>query len=559
VNISYRLNTIIGTLLLLTSLFYASMSVAASLISTVDRNVISIAESFALQIEANDVATASEPDFSLLEKDFEILSRNVSHNYQSINGVNSRRTSWRLQLMAKRLGELQIPSFSLEDVKSQALVVKVEKQQITGKEDTDFDLVLLANKPSVIAQEQIVVTLRFLYAKHVNNLQASEMILDNAQVIKLNDKQYETRRNGRHFGVYEVNYAVFAERTGEVVIPAQKIQVQLGRGSIFNNTRGKTIALQSDPLTIEVRAGAISNQHYIVADALSLQESWAGSTTLSLGESITREINLNLSGAKAATIAALSMADIDGIKIYPEVAIKNEKKTDEGLVTSRARSFALVPTKAGKVVIPAFEIRWWNTQENKLETARLPAKTIEVIAPAKSLQAKPVEPTETIDKTVVKTQKVIEKVLVTNPINRWLLVTCVILSVIVLSLMWVIFRQKKQQITVAKTVEVSEDGKEKLLFEQLMTALKHNDDAAIYHSTVRWALHSGVSLQADEAVRASVAVIEQRLYSVDSANTQWDRPVFIAKLQHLRKKSLLKEQYSQSSFNLYPNYSGAKR
>ena len=397
-NISNRLNTIIGTLLLLTSIFYASMSVAASLISTVDRNVISIAESFALQIEAKDIGTASEPDFSLLEKDFEILSRNVSHNYQSINGVNSRSTFWRLQLMAKRTGELPIPSFSLDDVKSQALLVKVEEQKITGKDDTDFDLVLLANKPSVIAQEQIVVTLRFSYAKHVNNLQASELVLDNAQVIKLNDKQYETRRNGRHFGVYEVNYAVFAERAGEVIIPAQKIQVQLGRGSIFNNSRGKTIALQSDPLTIEVRAGATSNQHYIVADSLSLQESWAGSTTLSLGESITREINLNLSGAKAATIAALSMGDIDGIKIYPEVAIKNEKKTDEGLVTTRARSFALVPTKAGKVVIPAFEIRWWNTQENKFETARLPAKTIEVIAPAKSVQAKPVEPASVIEK-----------------------------------------------------------------------------------------------------------------------------------------------------------------
>ena len=128
-----------------------------------------------------------------------------------------------------------------------------------------------------------------------------------------------------------------------------------------------------------------------------------------------------------------------------------------------------------------------------------------------------------------------------------------------LSLIWVIFRQKKQQIAVAKTVEVSEDGKEKLLFEQLMTALKHNDDAAIYHSTVRWALHSGVSLQADEAVRASLAVIEQQLYSVEIVNTQWDRPAFIAKLQQLRKQSLLKEQDSQSSFNLYPNYSGAKR
>jgi len=518
-----------------------------------------MAESFALQIEAKDISTASEPNFSLLEKDFEILSRNVSHNYQSINGVNSRSTLWRLQLMAKSTGELHIPSFKLDGVQSQAIVVKVEEQKITGKDDADFDLVLVANKPSVIAQEQIVVTLRFSYAKHVNNLQASELVLDNAQVIKLNDKQYETRRNGRHFGVYEVNYAVFAERSGEVVIPAQKIQVQLGRGSIFNNSRGKTIALQSDPLTIEVRAGAASNQHYIVADALSLQESWAGSNTLSLGESITREINLNLSGAKAATIAALSMADIDGIKIYPEVAIKNEKKTDEGLETTRARSFALVPTKAGKIVIPAFEIRWWNTQENKLETARLPAKTIEVIAPANSEQAKPVEQANTIDETVVKTQKVIEKVQVTNPVNRWLLITCIILAVIVLSLIWVIFRKNKQQVAVGKTVEVREDDPEKLLFEQLMTALQKNDDAAIYHSTMRWALHSGVSLQADETVRESLAVIEQQLYSVDTVNMQWDRPAFIAKLRQLRKQSLLKEQDSLSSFNLYPNYSGAKR
>jgi len=552
------MNAIIGSIFLIIGMFYASLSMAAALNASIDRQVVSISESFILKIEADDISSSAEPDFSSLEPDFEVLSKNVSHQYQSINGVNSRSTHWQLQLQAKRLGEIEIASLSLAGVSSRALIIKVEKQKITAKDDADFSLQLLANKKFAIEQEQIVVTLRFSFAKHVSNLQASELLLDNAQVVKLNDKQYETRRNGRHFGVYEVNYAIFAKSVGEIIIPAQKIQVQLGRGSIFNQSRGKTIALQSDALKIDISQGPKSQQNYVVADSLSLNESWAGSHVLVLGESITREISLNLTGAKAETIAALSMGDIEDVKIYPEVANKNEKKTDEGLVTSRIRSFALVPTKAGKIVVPAFEVRWWNTLENKFETARLAAKTIEVRAPAASSDQTIVDASRLQQQAPVKVEKVIEKVLIANPINHWLSAISLLLAGIVVYLLWVIFADKKNEKVLKNTHQNHLSSQEKQLFEKLLSALKQGSDANIYHSTRRWALSLGVSLASDEILQKSLTLIEQHLYSADEASVKWDKQEFTLALKALRQCSLAKVERNQP-LTLYPQYSGEAR
>lgn len=89
------------------------------------RNPVSIDESFQLILES-DGQTDSDPDFSVLEQDFQILSQSRSQNIQMINAKVTRSTSWRLKLLARRTGRLTIPAIPLGDDSSKPLSILVQ-------------------------------------------------------------------------------------------------------------------------------------------------------------------------------------------------------------------------------------------------------------------------------------------------------------------------------------------------------------------------------------------------------------------------------------------------
>ncbi|NQZ32491.1 MAG: BatD family protein [Oceanospirillaceae bacterium] len=530
---------------------------AATLSATVDRSVISIVDSFSLQLEAKDIGTLAEPDFSVLSDDFKVLSKNVSHSMQSINGVSNRSVRWNLQLQPKHIGQLQIPSFSIMGVSSKAIQLQVKEEKLTANDGADFSLELIANKDSVIPQEQLIVTLRFSFAQHVNNLQSSELSLENAQVIKLKDNSYETRIGNRQFGVYEISYAIFAQNPGELVLPAQKIRVQLGRSSIFNSTQGKTISLQSETLTIPVAAAPDSAQPFIVADNVQLTDTWTGSQSIELGESITREISLELTGAQAETISALTMAQISGIKIYPEVANKKELKTTGGIETSRVRSFAIVPTEIGQFIIPPMNILWWNAGEHQFETAKLEQKIINVVAPASAATNKVEE--KLAPKILASEPSVIkiEQIKVTNPINQWLLALCILLLCILAMLIVVLLKKNKLNLVAVESPVESGLEKERQLFDQLLNSLQKNDPLVTHQSLQRWAKHLAIKDWQNETLTSSVSLLKRQLFSSEQNLAVWDKVSFSKQVKVLRKQLLQNtadDKNKQGQPSLYPKY-----
>src|SRR3954467_4062147 len=72
----FRLRSVLS-LFLLANLFLASSVFADQLTASVDRDTLSIQETFTLTVSA-DSRVSSKPDFSLLKNDFEILSNNES-------------------------------------------------------------------------------------------------------------------------------------------------------------------------------------------------------------------------------------------------------------------------------------------------------------------------------------------------------------------------------------------------------------------------------------------------------------------------------------------------
>ncbi|MCJ8339628.1 MAG: BatD family protein [Pseudomonadales bacterium] len=548
---------------------------AQSLTTSVDRTQISMGESLSLKIVATDISTLQQLDFSSLAKDFDILGKSVNHSIQSLNGNSKQSINWQLQLQPKSTGKLSIPAFSLMGSSSDAIVIQVEVAKTTVAEQQNFKLQLITNKDTAVVNEQILITLRFSYASNVSNLQHSEVLLEDANLVRLEDRQYETTKNGRVFGVYEISYAVFAKQQGLLKIPAQQLSVRLGRSSVFNPARGKVISLQTEPLQVSINklVDAKGSIGLLIADKLQLLEKWTeNSDQISLGDSITREINLQLVGALAQTITPLSMDEIGGLKIYPEPAVKSEQKSERGLISSRSRSFAIVPTAIGVYQLPAFKISWWNTVSQQIEIAELKSRTITVVAPVNpDIRAKTSESVAAKQAAESPINNVIETVIQQNPLNTWLLWLCIVLMVVASLLAWLLHREKYRDSNTTVAFKKSPQDSERLIFEQLLNALNNDSNPSIQQHLHHW-LHccyennmlattsiSALQQRCDIELQRNIRHLEQLLYAKTTSAKDLDKNAMEQQLKKLRRQLLTQTKLrcsdrKQALPGMYPQF-----
>jgi hypothetical protein len=82
----------------------------------------------------------------------------------------------------------------------------------------------------------------------------------------------------------------------------------------------------------------------------------------------------------SAQLPELTQTRVDGIKLYPDKPLLQDKKTGAGITGIRQQKIALIPTAAGIYTLPEVTLPWWNVVTGKQEKAHIPARTIEVKA-----------------------------------------------------------------------------------------------------------------------------------------------------------------------------------
>ena len=90
--------------LLLLLILAPQSTLAADINVSVDRNPVSLDESFQIIFTATE-SPDDDPDFSPLEQDFSILNQSNSSSSSWINGKSSKTIQWTLNVMAKQAGE----------------------------------------------------------------------------------------------------------------------------------------------------------------------------------------------------------------------------------------------------------------------------------------------------------------------------------------------------------------------------------------------------------------------------------------------------------------------
>lgn len=355
---------------------------AAKISVTTDRTELQDNESFTLEY-SSDSSVDDEPDFSPIEKNFNIISRSQSSNIQFINGRLDRQSTWVLVLMPKAVGEFTIPAIRFGTDKSDSITVKVTRA--TASKSNNQDMVYIeafADTKSALVQSQIIYTLRIYHAVRFRNASLSELEVSDkdANIEKLEEnKKYSKFINGRRYEVFEKRYAIFPQNVGRLTIEPAVLEVQYIEA--MRTIRSKRLV--SDKITIDVKpipeiARQKNLSYWLPASDVKLEEKWSDQTdNLQIGEPLTRTITLTASGLLSSALPDLSgKFPVKGLKHYPDQPALDNRVTESGFIGKRQEKIAYIPSQSGKVTLPSIDIYWWDTQKNQLRKASLPSKEI---------------------------------------------------------------------------------------------------------------------------------------------------------------------------------------
>ena len=373
------------TLLTLLLLSYAA---SAELVAKVDRSVLDSNETLRLELRYDSQVFRGEPDVSALSSDFEVLSNNRQQSYSSVNGKTQSFTAWTLQLRPKRVGILLIPSFNFKGDISNAIELRVRaapaNPTAANPGSQPIYTETLVDSESIFVNQQLILTHRLYTSINLRDFSLSELKIDNALLHRLGDTTYQKIINNRTYLVLEVKYAIFPESIGLLKIPALRFgafevnsQSQFG---VFNNRGNQVIRdTQAKSVTVLPQPSSASTNGWMPSKNVSLEQRWSGSlNNITVGEPITRTMTITARGLSASQITPLDTLQSDNYRSYPDQPQLNQQMTDSDLISTRIESLAIVPNSPGKIVLPAIELPWWNTDTGRQEVARLAAVILEV-------------------------------------------------------------------------------------------------------------------------------------------------------------------------------------
>jgi hypothetical protein len=379
------------TALLLALAFCTGQSQAAGLLASLDRSQVNSGETVELTLESTDVTQFGKPDLAPLEAQFEVRG---TRQVNQLNGLgdNHASTRWIVTLLPRHTGTLEIAPLQLGSLQSQPLSLQVNtspaQDQNARLEPVFIEAEL--DQPSVYVQAQALLTLHIYHSVPLfDDSSLSPLLLSDTRVEQLGEpRTYEKLINGVRHGVIEMRYALYPQRSGPLQIPALTFSATLANPDPGQETSsqtpraGKLIHVSSSDISLQVKAKPATypaDAPWLPARSLSLSESWNPEPEHpQVGDSLTRSLTLRAEGLSSAQLPPLPLADVNGLRSYPDQPQLSNQHVEQGLLGIREDRQALVPTRPGNVELPAIEVTWWNTVEDRLESTSLPSRALQV-------------------------------------------------------------------------------------------------------------------------------------------------------------------------------------
>lgn len=456
---------------------------AATLTANVDRKQITENDSFRLFLRFDEQVGFGQPDLTELKRDFRVINQQRSNQFRSMNGKTVSFTEWTLVLSPLRTGNLTIPAVEFNGERSQAIEVTVTELPQSVKEQIakEFFFDIEVDSTSTYVQAQVLYTEKLYYSVNHEDATLSELKVTDAHVVPLGDvRQYSTSINGQRMGVYERRYAIFAEESGEMVIPGQKFTASVVNS--YNRwSRGRPVSIIAEPIRIQVKAtpNNYPQAPWLPSPEIKVSDRWSKAfSEWQVGEPITRNITIDATGLSGSQLPNIALPVVEGLKYYPDQSEHQDKADTLGIQGSLQQSLAIVPTQSGRITLPEVRIPWWNIKSNKLEYAILPEQVVNVAPAAQSASFESSQ-----QPAVPSTAAATTSAAIKQSSGYWILATLILLitNLITAFLLWSKSGIDKQD------AEIVLPKNSKHAYKALKKACQKNDAKAMRHHLSEWA------------------------------------------------------------------------
>ncbi|MEO1246604.1 MAG: BatD family protein [Pseudomonadota bacterium] len=390
----------LGLLVLLMPL--AQLAVA-NVTAQVDRNAVEQNESFLFEVVV-DGNTSSEPDVSALNEDFIVGQSSQLSNTKIINGQISRSMTWTYTLMARRAGQLTIPSIRVGSYASDPIVMIVSEPQQAPPGEADVFVTAEVDSESTWVQAQVLYRIKVYRAVATRQPTLRRPVVSGAEALvemASDEKTYDALLNGRAYNVVEQSMAIFPQESGEIQISPARFEARvLANGRIT----GRKV-FESEAKTITVRPipappAEYSSAAWLPARDLELTESWSREPDrLTVGEPISRNIRVSALGQLETQIPVLDLDEPDGINLYPDQPELSRSFEAGGIRGVRRDQYAMIAVGNGDVTLPAVTLPWFDTDTQQWQVASLPERTLSILGTATDAA----EPTDAAPEPIVVT------------------------------------------------------------------------------------------------------------------------------------------------------------
>ena len=231
-----------------------SVAAAPEARAWLDRNSMHIGETVTLNVEVSGDSGAKQPDFAALQNDFEMLGTQSQTSMSIVNGASNSKLLWAVGLQPRRAGALTIPAFTIGAATTQPITLNVLPAQAgaVGKAGDDVFVDVEAAPRSPYVQQEVRLTVKLFYALNLTDGNLDDPKVEGLVVRKLGqDSNYTAEVDRRRYRVVERHYAISAEKSGALEIPAIAFRGHaFGPGDLNSFfSRGQGISAQSEAIT----------------------------------------------------------------------------------------------------------------------------------------------------------------------------------------------------------------------------------------------------------------------------------------------------------------------
>lgn len=477
-------------------LLVALRAQAADVTARVDRDRVVEGETISLVLQTNDPQQSLATDFSALQEDFHVLDQRSETQMSIVNGEQTAVVRLVVTLEPKRSGELQVPALRFDGSVTSPIRISVEPapEPAPGEMPPVFiELSLDPEDGPYYVHSQLALTVRIFYQQNLTEAAINPPAPQQASVRLLDEVPFQSTRNQTRYRVLERRYAIFPERSGELVIPPMTLSgrlIERPSDRLWQpSVRGRRVSVESDPLTLDIlpRPTEFTGDHWLPARRITLSQQISDAEDLTVGEPVTRTVIVDAVGLEENMIAEPAWPELPDTRIYPDQPQGISRDDGQWVLGHKEFRYAVVPEKAGELVLPEIRLDWWDTTTNSAKTALLPEHRVRVTATelvaganeavTSALPAPALYPDAAFDPGLLASRQ------------RWRMAAIALALLWLVTLGWAVRRDPEIRRPSSKAAGMPQD--EQALLAELKKACKANDGSAARNLFGRWLRRHG--------------------------------------------------------------------